>query len=92
MFITKTVLKLANIDDGLVIIMQKRSLRMNYAYKIIFDNGKPMSSNSLQFRVHLYLRETLKLKSHMSCNLPLQVAGFNKILTLIDDFFLQERF
>lgn len=48
-YITKTViLKLANLDNDLVETMQRYSVGMNYSSKIVFDNGKPMSVNSLQ--------------------------------------------
>ena len=81
MFLTKTViLKIANPDNDLVETMQKYSDGMNYASEIVFDNGKPISSMKLQKEVYPHLREILKLKSQMSCNIPRQVAGCYKTL------------
>jgi hypothetical protein len=54
---------------------------INYASEIVFDNGKPISPMKLQKEVYVYLRETLKLKSQTSCNIPRQVAGCYKTLS-----------
>ncbi|RSD35563.1 MAG: transposase, IS605 OrfB family, partial [Methanohalophilus sp.] len=81
MFLTKTViLKIANPDNDLVETMQKYSDGMNYASEIVFDKGKPIPAMKLQQEVYSYLRETLKLKSQMSCNIPGQVAECYKTL------------
>jgi len=81
MFLTKTIiLKIANPDKDLVETMQKYSDGMNYASEFVFDNGKPIPAMKLQKEVYSYLRETLKLKSQMSCNIPRQVAGCYKTL------------
>ncbi|WP_462271926.1 hypothetical protein [Methanohalophilus sp.] len=73
-------MKIANPDDDLVETMQKYSDGMNYASEFVFDKGKPISSMKLQREVYSYLREILKLKSQMSCNIPRQVAGCYKTL------------
>jgi IS605 OrfB family transposase len=81
MFLTKTViLKIENPDNDLVETMHKFSDGMNYTSKVLFDNGKPMGANKLQKLVYNYLRESLNLKSQMSCNIPRQVAGTYKTL------------
>jgi len=104
MFLTKTViLKMANPDNDLVETMQKYSDGMNYTSEVLFDKGKPIPAMKLQQEVYPYLREILKLKSQMSCNIPRQVAGCYKTLhkqkraksrvfAVINDFFLQKRF
>jgi predicted transposase len=79
MFLTKTViLKIANPDNDLVETMQKYSDVMNYVSEVLFDKGKPISAMKLQQEVYAYLRETLKLKSQMSCNTQDRLQGVTK--------------
>jgi putative transposase len=53
---------------------------MNYASQIVFANGEPMGSGRIQQKSYRYLRNTLGLKSQMSCNVARQVAGAYKTL------------
>ena len=81
MILTKTViLKIENPDNDLVETMQKYSEGMNHVSSIVFHYGKTIGSYKLQQIVYGYLRETIGLKSQMSCNIPRQVAGCYKTL------------
>lgn len=74
------ILKLANPDEDLVNTMQSYAEGMNYVSKIVFENGKVIAARRLQSTTYGYLREELKLKSQISCNIPRQVAGAYKTL------------
>ncbi|TGC08019.1 RNA-guided endonuclease InsQ/TnpB family protein [Methanolobus halotolerans] len=81
MILTKTViLKIENPDNNLVETMQRYSEGMNHASSVVFHYGKTIGSYKLQQIVYGYLRETIGLKSQMSCNIPRQVAGCYKTL------------
>jgi IS605 OrfB family transposase len=53
---------------------------MNYASKVVYEGGKPIAAMKLQTMTYAHLREVLKLKSQISCNIPRQVAGAYKML------------
>jgi putative transposase len=81
MQLTKTIiLKLDCPDDNLKELLSIFSQGMNYASQIVFANEKPMGSNTLQKASYRYLRNELRLKSQMCCNVARQVAGAYKTL------------
>jgi putative transposase len=78
---TKTIqLKILNIDNDLVETMQKYSEGMNYVSEVVFQNQKVIPARKLQGLVYSHLRESIGLKSQVSCNIPRQVAGSYKTL------------
>ncbi len=81
MELTKTlILKIANPDKDLVDTMQRYAEGINYASKFVYDNKRPIAAMKLQTMTYAHLREVLKLKSQISCNIPRQVAGAYKTL------------
>lgn len=78
---TKTIqLKILNIDNDIVETMQKYSEGMNYVSEVVFQNQKVIPARKLQGLVYSHLRESIGLKSQVSCNIPRQVAGSYKTL------------
>ena len=78
---TKTIqLKIIDVDNDLVETMQKYSEGMNYVSEVVFQNGKVIPARKLQGLVYSHLRESIGLKSQVSCNIPRQVAGSYKTL------------
>ena len=78
---TKTIqLKIIDVDDDLVETMQKYSEGMNYVSEVVFQNQKVIPARKLQGLVYSHLRESIGLKSQVSCNIPRQVAGSYKTL------------
>ncbi len=78
---TKTIqLKILNVDSDLVETMQKYSEGMNYVSEVVFKNEKVIPARKLQGLVYSHLRESIGLKSQVSCNIPRQVAGSYKTL------------
>ncbi len=81
MQLTKTViLKLESPDNCIGELLSIFSQGMNYASQIVFANGEPMGGDRLQQASYRYLRNTLGLKSQMSCNVARQFAGAYKTL------------
>ena len=55
MELTRTViLKLENPDDDLVNTMQRYSEGMNYASKIVYEQGRPMAAMKMQRKIYNY--------------------------------------
>jgi len=78
--LTKTlILKIGDPDKDLVDTMERCAEGMNYASKFVCESGRPIGMK-LQTMTYAYLRESLKLKSQISCNIPRQVAGAYKTL------------
>ncbi|MFB6088267.1 MAG: RNA-guided endonuclease InsQ/TnpB family protein [Candidatus Aenigmatarchaeota archaeon] len=76
MEVTKTVvLKLEETDESISKTMEKYTEGMNFASKVVYENGEPISSNKLQELTYKHLRENVGLLSQMSCNVARQVAG-----------------
>lgn len=81
MEVTKTVvLKLKESDESIPKTMEKYTEGMNFASKVVYENGEPLSSNRLQELTYKHLRESIGLLSQMSCNVARQVAGAYKSL------------
>jgi putative transposase len=81
MQLTKTViLKIQGGDDELGKLLSAFSEGMNYASGNVFENGKPMGSGRIQKATYRHLRNELRLKSQMCCNVARQVAGAYKTL------------
>lgn len=81
MNLTKTVvLKLRESDDSIGETVERYTEGMNFASKVVYENGGPMSSNELQELTYKHLRENLGLLSQMSCNVARQVSGAYKTL------------
>jgi len=74
--LTKTVvLKLAEHDESLDRTLEVYAEGLNFASKVVYENGKPISANNLQRICYPILRNKIGLKSQMSCNVCRQVAG-----------------
>ncbi len=81
MELTKTlILKISNPDKDLVDTMDRYAEGMNYASKFVYEKGRPVGAMKLQTMTYAHLREALKLKSQISCNIPRQVAGAYRTL------------
>lgn len=81
MELTKTlILKISNPDNDLVDTMLRYAEGMNYASKFVYEKGRPIGAMKLQTMIYAHLREALKLKSQISCNIPRQVAGAYRAL------------
>ncbi|KXA95379.1 transposase, partial [candidate division MSBL1 archaeon SCGC-AAA259I07] len=75
MNLTKTVvLKLKETDDSIQETMERYTEGMNFASKVVYENGEPLSANRLQKLTYKHLRENLGLPSQMSCNVARQVS------------------
>jgi IS605 OrfB family transposase len=81
MKLTKTIiLKLDVPDNDLAELLKAFSQGMNYASQIMFEIGKPVGSGQIQKATYTHLRNNLKLKSQMACNVARQVSGAYKTL------------
>lgn len=79
MNLTKTVvLKLAEHDESLDKTLEAYAEGLNFASKVVYENGKPISANELQRICYPTLRNKIGLKAQMACNVCRQVAGSYK--------------
>jgi len=83
--LTKTVmLKLAEHDESLDKTLEVYAEGLNFASKVVYENGKPISANNLQricypiLRNKIGLKDKIGLKAQMACNVCRQVAGAYK--------------
>ena len=75
MQLTKTlILKIAKPDQDLDDTMQRYGEGMNFASEIAYRKQYPIPAMKLQHLTYSHLRNTLKLKSQISCNISRQVA------------------